>query len=93
MGDNYGSHGNNWQVKRVVSNTGTSGTAMAEAIEAANSTEGQTTVLWQSSGHQGWYLHLHDNIMQLKRTNMKLIKHLTQMVGVMARATGRHLSN
>ena len=68
MGDNYGSHGNNWQVKRVVSNTGTSGTAMAEAIEAANSTEGQTKVLWQSSGLQGWYLHLHDDIMQLNQS-------------------------
>ena len=75
MGDNYGSHGNNWQVKRVVSNTGTSGTAMAEAIEAANSTEGQTTVLWQSSGLQGWYQHLHDDIMQV--TNMKLTTLLT----------------
>ena len=53
MGDNYGSHGNNWQVKRVASNTGTSGTAMAEAIEAANSTEGQTTILWQSSDPHG----------------------------------------
>ena len=53
MGDRMGSHGNNWQLKRVNSVTGTVGTFLSDAIRNPVSVTGQTEVLWTSGSGSG----------------------------------------
>ena len=53
MGDRRGSHGNNWQLKRVNSVTGPVGTFLSDAIRNPNSVSGQTEVLWTSGSGAG----------------------------------------
>ena len=53
MGDRRGSHGNNWQLKRVNSVTGPVGTFLSDAIRNPNSVSGQTEVLWTSGSDAG----------------------------------------
>ena len=57
MGDRRGSHGNNWQLKRVNSETGPVGTFLSDAIRNPNSVSGQTEVLWTSGSGAGKILN------------------------------------
>ena len=51
---------NNWQLKRVNSETGPVGTSLSDAIRNPNSVSGQTEVLWTSGNDAGKHKDFYD---------------------------------
>ena len=57
MGSKAYSGQGRWSIRRVRSNTGTTGSSLQNALWSPNSVSGQTEILWmfsQSNQHEGW---------------------------------------